>query len=261
MSRAGRLVLVTGASSGIGRATAQAFAAEGDDVIAVARSRERLRELEGELGGPPRLVPIVADVTDAAAMDAMGERVRADHGTPDVIVANAGIGLDATFSRTTDEALRRVFAVNVYGAVHSVRPFVNGMVDRGSGRILFVSSIVGKRGTPHYSAYSGSKFALHGMADALRAELWGSGVTVGLICPSSTTTEFQDRLLREGPGQKRMRPRRHPPEAVARVIVRMAASRRREIIVGTEARLLWLADLIAPTLVDAFLARTLRPDK
>ena len=254
-----RIVLITGASDGIGRVSALRFAALGDRVVAVARNEERLRELASEAGGKA-ILPIVADVTDMPAMEAMVARVRKEAGLPDVIVANAGVGLDARFAEMTDEDLRTVFEVNVYGLVRTVRPFLGEMVDRGSGRILLVSSIVGKRGIPHYSAYSASKFALHGMADALRSELVGSGVSVGLVCPASTETGFQDNARRSGPGQKRIRPRRHSADSVARAIVSMAASRRREIILGFEAKLLTFADLIAPGLVDRLLARTLNPD-
>jgi len=254
---ANRVVLVTGASSGIGRATAEAFLAHGARVVAVARDASRLQAL-GELpGGAERLLPIVADVTDPQAMEAMAARATSEAGLPDVVVANAGIGLDARFTRMRDDALREVLEVNVFGVVRTLRPFVPGMVERGSGRLVIVSSIVGKRGTPHYAAYSASKFALHGMADALAAELYGSGVTVGVVCPTSTSTEFQDRLLRAGEQQNRARPRRHAPQSVARAIVGMSRSKRRERILSLEGKLLVLADAIAPRLVDALLHRVL----
>ncbi|HXV77887.1 MAG TPA: SDR family NAD(P)-dependent oxidoreductase [Candidatus Polarisedimenticolaceae bacterium] len=255
---AGSLVLVTGASAGIGRAATRRFVERGARVIGVARAIERLRELSDELGGESRLVPIGADVSDARAMDRLAARVATEIGLPDVIVANAGISLDATFENTHDEALERVFAVNVFGVVRTVRPFVRPMVERGTGRILLISSIVGKRGIPYYSAYSASKFALHGLADALRAELYGSGVSVGLVCPSSTDSELHDRALRSGPGQRRVRPRRHSAESVAEAIVRMAASDRREVVLSTEAKLLAIGSRLFPALIDRMLARMLR---
>jgi short-subunit dehydrogenase len=250
-----RLVLITGASAGIGREAAALFIERGARVVALARSRESLDTLAAELG--ERVVPLVADVTDGPGMEAAAQRVLDGIGVPDVVVANAGIGLDARFEEMTDDALRTVFEVNVFGLVRTVRPYLRPMVDRGSGRILFISSIVGKRGTPHYSAYSASKFALHGMADALRSELCGSGVSVGLVCPSSTETEFQRRLLRRGPGQAARRPRKHSARSVAEAIVAMAASNRREIVLSAEAKLLVAADALAPKLVDRLLARIL----
>jgi short-subunit dehydrogenase len=195
-------------------------------------------------------------------MLALADRVLAEHGVPEVVVANAGIGLDALFVATTDEDLLRLFEVNVVGVYRTVRPYLDGMARRGGGRLLIVSSIVGKRGLPHYSGYSASKFALHGVADALRSELRGSGVTVGVLCPSSTDTDFQGAALRSGIGQRPVRLIRRSPESVARAIVSMAASRRRERILGFESKLMNFADVIAPGLVDWILARALtrKPD-
>jgi len=120
-----------------------------------------------------------------------------------------------------------------------------------------VSSIVGRRGVPYYSAYSASKFALHGMADALRVELARTGLSVGLVCPGSTRTEFQERIERHGPTQPRRRLSRRSAESVAAAVVRMAGSRRREIVLGLDAKALALASRLAPGLVDRLLARVL----
>jgi short-subunit dehydrogenase len=255
----GKRVLVTGASAGIGRATALAFASEGATVYATARSRERLNALAAASTGAGKIMPIAVDVTDPAGMDAMAKQVLADGGPPDVVVANAGIGLDALFQNTTDENLRTVFDVNVFGVYRTVRPFVEPMVRRGAGRILFIASVVGKRGTPHYSAYSASKFALRGMADSLRAEIFGTGVTVGVIYPSSTTTEFRERMLRAGVSQKSFRIKRHSPESVARAILRMSRWTRREMVLSPEGKLMGFVNMLAPWLIDRILAKALRP--
>jgi short-subunit dehydrogenase len=131
------------------------------------------------------------------------------------------------------------------------------MVARGSGRVLIVSSVVGKRGIPNYAAYSGSKFALHGMAGALRAELRGTGVSVGLICPSSTTTEFHDRVKTAGPAQNRVRLTTHTPESVSRAILRMARSDRREVVLSAEGKAMAIAEKFVPGLLDFILHRAL----
>jgi len=239
-----------------------AFAAEGARVVAVARRGERLEALVAGTGGASsRIAPMLADAGDGPSMERMAADVLRLHGVPDIVVANAGIGLDALFVETGDEALRRVFEVNVFGVVRTIRPFLPGMVARGSGRVLIVSSVVGLRGTPNYAAYSGSKFALHGMADALRPELSGTGVSVGLVCPASTTTEFQERLLRQGPPQKRTRVQTHSPESVARAILRMARSRRRCMVLSPEGKLMIWVDAVAPGLIDRVLAKVLLSGK
>jgi short-subunit dehydrogenase len=250
-----KLVLITGASTGIGAASARAFVARGARVVGVARTRQKLDSLSEELGGAEHFVPLAADVTDPASMRSMTSEVLERIGLPDVVVANAGVGLDALFVEMKEEVLQTVLDVNVLGLLRTVRPFLPPMIERGSGRVLFISSVVGKRGIPHYSGYAASKFALHGMADALHCELRGTGVSLGVVCPTSTTSEFHDRILRQGPAQRRYRPRLQSAETVARAIVRMAGSRRREMVLSTEARFMVFVDQIAPKLVDAVLAR------
>jgi short-subunit dehydrogenase len=247
-----KLVLITGASQGIGLAAARAFAAEGATVVAVARSWQKLAELAAS---NRRVVAVAADVADGPSMEAMAARVLAERGVPDVVIANAGIGLDARFEDTSDAAMREVLEVNTMGVLRTVRPFLAGMVARGSGRVLFVSSVVGKRGIPHYTAYSASKFALHGMAECLRPELYGTGVTVGIVCPSSTTTEFQTNIRSAGPPQNKRRIKRHSAESVARALLSMAASSRRERILSVEGKAMAIVNTLAPGLMDLILGR------
>ena len=251
---AGKTVLITGASSGIGRAAALAFAAEGSRVLAVARAREKLDALAREHAA---IVPLPNDVTDAAAMDALAREILERFGAPDVVIANAGRGVDAPFVETSDDAYRALFDLNVLGVVRTIRPFLPAMIARGSGRILMVSSIVGKRGIPNYSAYGASKFALHGILDALRPELSGTGVSAGIVCPSSTDTEFDARKLRAGTPQRNVRVQRHSAESVARALVRMARGTRREMVLSPEGKLMVVVDRLAPSLMDWILARTL----
>lgn len=253
----GRRVLITGASSGIGRAAAKAFVEAGAVVLAVARSKDQLDSLAAELGGAERIETYVADVADGPVMEALSRTILGKHGAPDVIVANAGLGMDALFVETSDDALRTVFEVNVFGVARTIRPYLPAMIARGSGRILMVSSAVGKRGVPFYSAYSGSKFALHGMADALRPELHGTGVTVGIVCPSSTASSFQDRKLTSGPVQRRVRVQTHSAESVGRALVRMARSTRREAVLSPEAKLMVVMNALAPGILDRILAKLL----
>lgn len=255
-----KLVLITGASAGIGKVTAQEFVCEGAKVVGTGRNRERLEALKTELGAG-RFVPMVADVADASSMAAMVTRMLGEVGLPDIVIANAGIGHDAHFVDTSDEAWRAVFETNVFGVARTVRPFVPGMIERGSGRVVLISSVVGKRGIPHYSAYAASKFALDGMADVLRVELVGTGVTLGTVYPSSTESEFQDRTPRVGLDRKPKRLQRHSTLKVARAILRMSASTRPEMLLSFEGNLMALMDKISPRLVDRILSRVLQRNK
>jgi short-subunit dehydrogenase len=255
-----KLVLITGASAGIGKITAREFVREGARVIGTARTRERLEAVKNEIGAES-FVPMVADVADASSMAAMVTRVLGEIGLPDIVIANAGIGHDAHFVDTSEEAWRELFEINVFGVVRTVRPFVPGMIKRGSGRVVLISSVVGKRGIPHYAAYSASKFALDGIADVLRVELVGTGVTLGTVYPSSTVSEFQDRTQRVGLERKPKRPKRHSTVKVARAILRMSASRRPEMLLSFEGNFMAFMDKISPRLVDVILSRVLRRGK
>ncbi len=253
----GKKILVTGASAGIGLVTAQRFVEEGSNVWALARNRERLEALSVELGGPPLLVPIAADVSNGPEMETVTGRIVSELGIPDVIVANAGIGLDARFENTTDEDMEALFQVNVFGLVRSIRPFLPGIKERNSGRIILISSVIGKRGIPNYTAYCGSKFALHGMADALRTELLSTGIKVGLVCPSYTESEFSARLKRIGPPQGSKRLKKHSAASVADAIIKMARTGKREMVLSTEGKLMNWINRIAPGIMDRILAKAL----
>ena len=254
-----QLVLITGGSAGIGKTTAQRFIEEGARVIGTGRNLERLQKVRDELG--EAFIPIVADVADATSMATMVSEALGNVGLPDIVIANAGIGHDAHFVDTSDEAWKEVFETNVFGVVRTIRPFLPGMMERGSGRVLIISSVVGKRGIPHYAAYAGSKFALDGMADVLRVELVGSGVSLGTVYPSSTESEFQDRTKRVGTEKKPPRPYRHSTLKVANAILKMARSRRPEMLLSLEGNAMSLVDKISPRLVDMILARILRRRK
>ena len=256
----GKLVLITGASAGIGKVTAQEFVRAGARVIGTGRNQARLNQLKKELGSE-NFVSLVADVSDVSSMAALAVKVLSDVGVPDIVVANAGIGYDAHFVDTSEDAWRDVFETNVFGVVRTVRPFIPKMIERGSGRVVLISSVVGKRGIPHYAAYSASKFALDGMADVVRVELVGTGVSLGTVYPSSTESEFQDRTRRVGLDRKPKRPHRHSTLGVARAILRMSASKRTEMLLSFEGNFMALVDKVSPRLVDWILSRVLKRRK
>lgn len=170
-------VLITGCSTGIGRATAAHLAERGHEVIATAR---KIDALEG-LDVARRLA---LDVQD----DASVARVREEVGSVDALVSNAGIGVRGPVEAVPMEEARRLFDVNVFGAMRVARAFVPAMRERGSGTVLFVSSVVGRAAMPLSGTYSASKYALEALAEALRLEAGHFGVRVALIEPGVVDT-------------------------------------------------------------------------
>ena len=186
------VVVITGASAGIGRATAIRFAREGAALVLAARSRDRLQRLAERLEerfGVETLA-IACDVRDREQVAALVEAALAGFGRIDVLVNNAGYGLYGRIEDTPDEAFRDLLETNVLGVHHAIRAVLPHMRRRASGHIVNVGSVVGKRSWPYHGAYAASKFALTGLTQALRGELAGSGVSVTLVLPASTDTEF-----------------------------------------------------------------------
>jgi short-subunit dehydrogenase len=193
-----RTILITGATSGIGRAAARHLAARGHHVLASGRRREALDELAGEATRAGwRLDTIELDVTDDTSIGAAvaeADRLTGGRGV-DVLVNNAGFGIAAPMSEISDADIRRLFETNVFGLMAVTRAFVPGMRERGSGRVINVSSIGGRVTMPFFGAYSATKYAVESMSDALRIELRAFGIDVVLVEPGVIRTNFADRSM------------------------------------------------------------------
>ena len=186
---AGRVAIVTGASAGIGEATARALAAAGMRVAVCARRRERLDRLAaGILSAGGEVAVYGLDVTDAGAVRAMVDDVASRWGRIDVLVNNAGRGLSATVEDTKPDEFRALLELNVMAAFTATQAVLPWMRRQGRGHIVNVSSIVGRRGVPYRGAYSATKFALGGLSESLRVELAGTGISVSLVYPISSIT-------------------------------------------------------------------------
>lgn len=208
------VVLVTGASRGIGRAVAEAAARRGARVGLLARDEADLRETLEAIGGRGCVAP--ADVGDREAVVAAVARVADELGPVDVVVANAGIGQYGRFVDADPETLEQLVRVNVMGTFHTVGAVLPGMVERGRGHVVIVGSIAGRIGAPFEAAYSATKFAQTGFAEALGIELTGTGVGVSLISPGVIATDF---FRARGHEYDRAFPRPIPPEKVAAAVV------------------------------------------
>jgi NADP-dependent 3-hydroxy acid dehydrogenase YdfG len=187
---ADRVFLITGASSGIGAATARHAHADGWRVVLAARSLERLQPLAEELGGPERALAVRCDVTDWQQQQLMVETTLAAFGRIDVAFANAGFGGPRGFLEDTPKHWREMVLTNVYGAALTLRATIPALKD-SRGHLLLTSSVAGRRVLPG-SMYSCTKHAVTAMGEAARQDLHGTGVRVTLIEPGMTDTPFFD---------------------------------------------------------------------
>ncbi|WP_438296697.1 SDR family oxidoreductase [Streptomyces sp. HUAS TT7] len=246
----GRLVLVTGAASGIGRATAFAFAEAGARIVAVDRDAEgatRTAEMSRLIGSPEAWGEAV-DVSDEQAMEKLAEKVATEYGVVDVLVNNAGIGLSGSFFDTTAEDWKKVLDVNLWGVIHGCRIFGRQMAERGQGgHIVNTASAAAYQPSRALPAYSTSKAAVLMLSECLRAELAGQGIGVSAICPGlvntniTSTTHFAGTDAKE---EKRLQKktsrlyglRNFPPEKVASAILRAVVKNQAVVPVTPEAR-------------------------
>src|SRR6266567_6614098 len=191
MEFANRVVLITGASNGIGKQLAVDFAARGAIVVGCGRSIPRLRETLQEVRrASPRSSMIGCDVSDAEQVRGMMAKVLTDNGKIDILINNAGVGMRKPFVDTPVGTMEEILRTNYLGAVYCAHEVLPSMIARGAGHIVNISSGAGKIGTLNMAAYCGSKFALNGWSESLYYELRPLGINVTVVCPGPVQTEF-----------------------------------------------------------------------
>jgi short-subunit dehydrogenase len=248
-------VLITGASRGIGRATAERFATRECTLGLVARSTEELEQLADELR--PRAAAVSALTADVAEADQISRAISSfveQSGGLDVLVANAGIGYYGPFRDSPLEEAERMTRVNWMGTIFTVAAALPHLIDRASGRIVIVSSAAGHRSFPQAAVYGGTKFAQRGFLEALHHELSGTGVGVTGVYPGSIETNFHDHAREHGRLPEWRRPG-IPPARVAEAIVDGVERDSRAVFVPRNTRLLGILHGISPRLADRFLRR------
>ncbi|HEX6341351.1 SDR family oxidoreductase [Umezawaea sp.] len=254
------LVVVTGGGSGIGRATALAFAARGAEVVVSDVDLDGAEETARLAGGHAYRV----DVSDERAVRAWAAEVAAVHGVPDVVVNNAGVGHSGSFLSTSTEQWRRVLDVNLWGVVHGCRAFGELMVERGEGgHIVNLSSAAAYLPSKMLSAYATSKAAVFMLSDCLRAEFAPSGIGVSTICPGVVRTNITATTTFSGVGEREQARKRERasrlyalrgfgPERVAEEVVRAVRTGRPVVPVTVEAKAARLLSRAAPSALRAF---------
>jgi short-subunit dehydrogenase len=241
--RDGDVVIVTGASRGIGLEVARRFAALGARVGLIARDRAALEAAKLAVNGTVHAA--AADVADRDQLAAALDTIDGAIGPPTVLVNNAGIGQWSAVVDTDVDVFRRLIDVNFLGAVNATAHVLPGMLGRGRGRIVNVASIAGRIGAPFEAAYSASKFALVGYSEALAVELAGTGVAVSLVNPGPVDTGFFDE---RGHDYELTRPRPIPPGRVADTIVEAALGGRAERFVPAWLGFAHVAKTAVPSL-------------
>jgi NADP-dependent 3-hydroxy acid dehydrogenase YdfG len=250
------VVAITGASAGIGRATAEQLAAKGAAVVVSARREDRLRELAASIaatGGRALAVP--GDVTVEADMRALVARAVEAFGRLDVMICNAGIGYHGTLDDTPADVMRRLVDVNVLGTFYAAEAALRVFRRQGRGHIIAVSSIVGRRGIGGSSVYSATKAAQVAFIEALRAEFIGTNLHASVVYPVATETEFHATIHRDFGRTVEGHGPRQTAATVARAIVDCVISPRAEVYTLRKAWWFAVLNVVAPARTDRLARR------
>jgi len=255
--RVTRVIAITGASAGIGRATALRLARDGAALAICARRADRLDAVASEIaaaGG--QALPMVADVTREADMDRFVAQTVERFGRLDVMMCNAGFGIAGAIDDISPDQMQKLMDVNYMGTYLAARAALRVFRRQQRGHVIMVSSIVGKRGVPYMGAYSATKFAQVGLAECLRAEVAGSAIHVSVVYPVSTETEFFDVMTHEtGATVTRAFGPRQRVETVADAIARAIAHPVPDVYPHFTSRFLVILNAVAPRFTDRLVKR------
>lgn len=250
----GKVVLITGASSGFGKDAARLFAAEGCKVVLAARRLEKLQSLAAEIqeqGGEAIAIPV--DVNQSAEIEVMVQSVLDLYGQIDILFNNAGFGAVDWFENLEPERhIETLIRVNLIGTMLVTRAVLPDMLDRGSGHIINMASVAGLIASPLISTYSASKYGVRAFTDSLRREVAPLGIKVSGIYPGPAETEFGTHLKQKRTREKinRIIDLRLTSEYVARRVVDLAKRPRRSLVIPWWFRIITTFDTIFPVVVD-----------
>jgi len=256
---AGKTVVITGASMGIGEALAEAFAAAGAHLVLAARSHERLSQVAARLGGGlGQVATVTADITRADDIGRLLQAGLSTNGRADILINNAGIGLNGPVESLDPDEFRRCLEVNLVAPVRVAQAFLPAMKAAGGGVIVQISSVLGKVSVPYTGGYNATKHALNAISDALRLEVAGSGIEVISVYPGSTESNFRTNSLGAARVPK-VRLYRMSADVVARRVVRAVERAERDVFITRKDALLCWAATRWPRLADRLLQAAYRP--
>lgn len=256
MNFKGKIILITGASSGIGRSTAILLAKRGAKLILISRNKEKLDHLSSELQNFN--VPTYfyeCDVSDKSQVNKISKLILEKFGSVDILINNAGFGIFGPVSKLTTEEIESQMATNYFGMIYFIKNFLPAMINKKSGHIVNVASVAASFGLPGMASYCASKFAMLGFSEGLKHEIKGTGVGITVVSPIMVKTNFFDHPSFQN--IPKYSPISISPETVAKAILRAANSPRLEIIVpGFVRAAVWIKNtfpyLINPVLGFSF---------
>lgn len=256
-----RIVFITGASSGIGRAAALAFARQGDHVVGMARREDRLKDLSDEISRLPvphgEFLAVIGDVTDAEAVRAAIAQAVSRFGRLDVAIANAGLGQRGAVADAAWSDLETVIRTNIDGVLHVIRAAVPQMRIQGSGHIITISSVVATLVSPYAATYAASKAFVSSLAASLRIELDADHIAITDVFVGRTTTEFDEKRLGAGKRSAGGLPTM-TPEKVAEGLVKAVNQRPATLVLRPFDRLILLGNWLLPGLMGRLARRQYR---
>jgi short-subunit dehydrogenase len=254
MEIAGKVALVTGASSGMGEAIARSLARAGAQVLLLARREEELERVAAGIqsaGGRAQVHAL--DLTDSEAVAALAARIMRETGTPDIIVNNAGAGQWKFIEETTPAEARQMMAVPYFAAFDVTRAFIEGMLKRNSGHIVNMSSAASRFVWPGAAAYTAARWAIRGFTEALRADLHGTGIRVTLY----ESTQVESPYWEANPGSRERMPkigrlllRTLRPEEVGEAVVAAIRADRRTVVIPFMLKIVYFQHYLFPWLVQ-----------
>ena len=254
---AGKTVLVTGASRGIGKACATLFAQQGANLVLASRSKADLETTATSIAKKGQRVLVVpTDVTEPSQVRHLFQKINEEFGGLDVLVNNAGRSMSGSVEEIDLEKIEFLFRLNFLAPLRCIQQAIPLMREQGGGHIINISSIAGKRGVPFYGSYCASKAALNGLTESLRVELKNTDIKVLLVCPGGTDTDFYTDGLRSTENDFKL-PAKNLMSAdrVAREILYNAKKGSGEIIVGSKGKILVFLNKVSSSLTDFLLSK------